>query len=264
MKVIYGIFLIALLSSNTNGLPITKVQYSYLPLWSGNHILIGNVFRKIKESNKFATVYTKKTETFVTTETPIVSTSPPSSSSTISKTSFESSTSEVLLNKKLKVDQHKIKICNYDYIPLWSGNHILIGNIFRKITESRTCVDYKKTDTSTTTVSPIGSTLTSNILMSSFGITTPEVLPTQSPKLAPNKKKVCKTAFRALPKISLNNMMTFKQFFKPITKCHWIESETEKGTISTVVPTTSSTSMTSQPPSTTTRPLEIYDVFLRV
>ena len=238
-------------------------NYSYLPLWSGNHILIGNVFRKITESNKCATVYTKKTDTFVTTETPIVSTSP-SSSSTISKISFETTTSDVLLKKKPKVDQHMIKVCNYDYIPLWSGNHVLIGNVFRKITESRKCVDYKKTDTSITTVTPIGSTSPSTILTSSFGTTTSEVQPTQSPKMAPNKKKVCKTVFRALPKMSLNNMMTFKQFFKPITKCRWMESVAEKSTFSLVAPPTSSTSLTSQPPSTTTKPLEIYDVFLRV
>ena len=120
--------MIALSLSNSNGLPIQKKQhlcnYSYLPLWSGNHILIGNVFRKITESNKCATFNTKKTDTFVTTEPPIVSISP-KSSSTVSKTSFETTTSEVLLKKKPKGDQHKIKACNYDYIPLWSGNQII-------------------------------------------------------------------------------------------------------------------------------------------
>ena len=154
-------------------------------------------------------------------------------------------------------------LCNYDYKPLWSGTHILVGNVFRKLAESSRCVNYKKTDTTITTESSTDSTLPSTILMTSFG-TTPLLPTTKKPRLAPNKKKVCKTVVRSIPKMSLSNMMMFKLFFKPVTKCRWIESEGEKNTISATPSPSSSTSMTSQTPSTTTESMDIYDEFLQV
>ena len=108
--------------------------------------------------------------------------------------------------------------------------------------------------TSATTESPINSTPTT-ISTTSFGTTSSEVKPTKSPKLAQSKKKVCGTTISIIPILSLGNMARFKQFYKPIEKCHWIESESEESTISTTVAPSFSTTLTSQPPTTRSRPI---------
>ena len=109
----------------------------------------------------------------------------------------------------------------------------MIGKILRKIdriNQSKMCAaNLKKNDISTTD-SPIGST--SSRLLTTTPLTTtttPVTLPTGKPKLAQkNMKKICKMIFRAVPKMSLNNMMNFRQFYKPTRKCHWIEINSVK------------------------------------
>ena len=145
-------------------------------------------------------------------------------------------------------------LCNYDYSPFWSGNHILLGDIFGRF-KSKRCSYFMTSDASTsaTTESPIDSTPTT-ISMTSFGATNSEVK-LKSPKLAQRKKKVCQTTISIIPILSLSNMMRFKQFYQPKTKCHWIESESEESTISTTATPSSSTTLTSQPPTTRSRPI---------
>ena len=115
-------------------------------------------------------------------------------------------------------------LCNYDYLTFWSGNHILTGKILRRINrinQSKRCAHFKKIDISTTTESTIGSTSASIMTTtSSTTTTTLTTLPKRKPKLPQkNMKKVCRMIFRAMPKMSLNNMMKFRQFYQPIRKC---------------------------------------------
>ena len=112
-------------------------------------------------------------------------------------------------------------LCNYDYQTFWSGHPILIGNVLRKMNELKRCATFKKNDISTTTESTIGSTSASIMTTtSSTTTTTLTTLPKRKPKLPQkNMKKVCRMIFRAMPKMSLNNMMKFRQFYQPIRKC---------------------------------------------
>ena len=134
---------------------------------------------------------------------------------------------------------------------MWSGgSYILLGNIFGRINQPKRCAYFKTTDTSTSIT-----TESSTIFETSFGTTRSEALPTKNPKLAQKKRKVCETTFSKIPIMSLSNMMRFKQFYKPVTKCRWIDSESEEITISTTAAPYSSTTLTSQPPNTPSRPI---------
>ena len=143
--------------------------------------------------------------------------------------------------------------CNYDYSTMLSGNHILFWDILGTINKSQMCTYFMRTysSTSVTTESPMDST-PSTISTTAFGPTSSDVQPTKSPKLTHSRKKVCKTTFRAIPILSLSNIMTFRQLYKPMKKCHWIESEPEESTIHT----TATPSLTSLPP--ITRSIDFY------
>ena len=142
--------------------------------------------------------------------------------------------------------------CNYDYSTMWSGNHILLGNILGRINQPKRCGYFMTTDTSIPTAV---TTTSSNNFETSFGTTSSEALPTKNPKLAQKKIKVCKTTFNKIPIMSLSNMMRFNRFYKPVTKCHWIDIESEEITISTTAAPYSSTTLTFQPQTTRSRPI---------
>ena len=140
-------------------------------------------------------------------------------------------------------------LCNYDYSTMWSGgSYILLENILGRINQPKRCAYFMTNDTSTPTEP-------STILTTSFGTTSSEAIPTQNPKLAQKKRKVCKMTLRKIPIMSLSNMMRFNRFYKPVTKCHWIDIESEEITISTTAAPSSSTTLTSQPPNTPSRPI---------
>ena len=127
---------------------------------------------------------------------------------------------------------------------------ILLGNILGRMDQPKRCAYFKTTDTSTSeTTEP------STNFKTSFGTTSSEAIPTKNPKLAQKKRIVCETTFSIIPILSLSNMMRFNRFYKPITKCHWIDIESEEITISTTAAPYSSTILTSQPLTTRSRPI---------
>ena len=75
--------------------------------------------------------------------------------------------------------------CNYDYSPMWSGNHILLGNIFGRINQPKRCAYFMTTNTSTPT-SVTTESLTN--FKTSFGTKSSETIPTQNSKLAQKKR----------------------------------------------------------------------------
>ena len=126
-------------------------------------------------------------------------------------------------------------LCNYDYSTMWSGgSYILLENILGRINQPKRCAYFMKTDASTSVTTEPSTNFE----------------PTKNPM-----RKVCKTTLGKIPILSLSNMMRFKQFYKPITKCYWIESESEEIMISTTAAPSSSTTLTSKPPTTPSRPI---------
>ena len=71
--------------------------------------------------------------------------------------------------------------CNSNYQPFWPGNHIMIGDILRRIKQTRRCAMVKNDDNDSETETPIKQT--------HFGIKHFEGPPLKDPNLEKKKKK---------------------------------------------------------------------------
>lgn len=135
-------------------------------------------------------------------------------------------------------------LCNSNYMPFWSGNHIMIGDILRRIKQTRRCALVKNDNSETE--NPIKPT--------HIGIKHFEGPPLKDPNLeTKKKKKVCQKIFRPMP---MPRMYYNRMQYGHEMKCHWIEVDVEEITSSTM-------SITPTPPIPKTNSLEITDFFLR-
>ena len=75
---------------------------------------------------------------------------------------------------------------------------------------------------------------------------------TQTPEFSKiGKNKVCKVAFRFVPKLSTSFNTVFMMFKKPKNICYWVKTQSEKTTPKTTPKTTTTArTTTAQPPAT--------------
>ena len=137
-------------------------------------------------------------------------------------------------------------LCNSNHLPLWFGNPILIGDILRRIKQTRRCAFVKNFENDSKSETPINPT--------HIGTKTFEEQSPKDTKLdTKRKKKVCVKIFRSMPRIYYYRM----QYGQELSKCHWIDVEENS------ISTTSAMSITPKPSIPKTNPLEITDFFLR-